>query len=65
MMGAWSDLRLNRDRSPELVRLAQKWVQHNVLGQAARSGMMLHLALAPHVAAIERIAQFAPTPSAS
>jgi tRNA(Arg) A34 adenosine deaminase TadA len=57
------NLRINRDRYPELVRLTLEVAQDDRLGQAARSGATLPDALAPHMEAIKQVARFAPTPS--
>jgi hypothetical protein len=58
------NLRLNRDRYPELARLALEVAQGDGLGQAAQSRTPLPLALAPYTAAIERTALSAPMSAA-
>lgn len=57
------NLQCNRDRYPELVRLALVVARGDELGSAARSGATLPDALEPHAEAIEQVAQFAPMPS--
>jgi tRNA(Arg) A34 adenosine deaminase TadA len=54
------NLRLNRARFPELVRLTLEVAKDDALGLAARAGMSLPRALAPHAAAIRHAATFAP-----
>jgi tRNA(Arg) A34 adenosine deaminase TadA len=56
------NVRINRDRYPELVRLTLEVAQGDGLGQAARSGAPLLIALAPHMEAVEQVTRFAPTP---
>jgi tRNA(Arg) A34 adenosine deaminase TadA len=58
------NLRINRGRYPELVRLTLVLAQGDGLGAAARSGATLPDAVEPHAEAIEQVAHFAPTPSA-
>jgi tRNA(Arg) A34 adenosine deaminase TadA len=54
------NVRINRDRYPELVRLTLEVAQGDRLGQAARSGAPLLVALASHLEAVEQITRFAP-----
>jgi hypothetical protein len=54
------DVRINRDRYPELVRLTLSVAQGDGLGNAARSGITLPDALAPYVEEIEQIARCCP-----
>ena len=54
------NLAKNRARYPELVRLTLDLAKQDALGQAARSGTRLPLALEPHADVIVRAAQFAP-----
>ena len=58
------NVRINRDRYPELVRLTLSVAQGDGLGKAARSGTALPNAVAPHAEAIEQVARSAPAPSA-
>lgn len=53
------NLKLNRDRYPKLVSLTLDLARLDALGQPARSGAALPVALAPHYAAIGRAAEFA------
>lgn len=54
--GESRNLKLNRDRYPELISLALDLAQDDALGTAARSGVTLPVALGDHVAAFERVA---------
>jgi len=54
------NLRMNRDRYPELVRLTLDVAQHDALGHSARAGIALPLALMPFDTMIVRAAAFAP-----
>lgn len=54
------NLRMNRARYPELVRLTLDLAKQDGLGHSARSGTRLPLALESHVDLIARAAQFAP-----
>jgi hypothetical protein len=54
------NLRMNRTRYPELVRLTLDLAKQDELGHSARSGIRLPLALEPHADVIVRAAQFAP-----
>lgn len=54
------NLRVNRDRYPELVRLTLDMAKDDTLGHAARAGTALPRALAPHVAAIRHAAARSP-----
>lgn len=58
------NLKKNRDRFPELIGLTLDLAEGDGLGQAARSGVALPLALAPYAAAIARVARHAPRPYA-
>jgi len=51
------NLKMNRSRSPELVRLTLDLAQGDSLGNSARSGATLPAALAPHEAALAAIAE--------
>jgi tRNA(Arg) A34 adenosine deaminase TadA len=54
------NLRMNRARYPELVRLTLDLAKQDALGHSSRSGTRLLLALAPHADLIVRASQFAP-----
>jgi len=54
------NLRMNRARYPELVRLTLDLVKQDALGHSNRSGTRLPHALEPHADLIVRTSQFAP-----
>ena len=54
------NLKLNRDRYPDLVRLTLDLAKADALGAPARSGTILPVALAPHSAVIRMAARHAP-----
>jgi hypothetical protein len=54
------NLRMNRARYPELVRLTLDLAKQDSLGNSNRSGTRLPLALEPHADLIVRTSQFAP-----
>jgi hypothetical protein len=54
------NLRMNRARYPELVRLTLDLTKQDVLGHSNRSGTRLPLALEPYADLIVRTSQFAP-----
>lgn len=58
-----SNLKLNRDRYPELVHLALDLARRDALGTTARSGTALPVALGPHYSAVAAVAAHAPTSS--
>ncbi len=54
------NLEKNRGRHPLLVEFTLDLARHSALGEAARSGMPLPEALAPHQPALEQVAGYAP-----
>ncbi len=54
------NLRMNRARYPELVRLTLDLAKQDALRHSTRSGTRLPLALEPHADLIVRASQFAP-----
>lgn len=57
------NLRTNHDRYPELVNLTLDLAQRDALGEAARSGTTLPVAVGAHYPVVERVAAHAPRPS--
>ena len=53
------NLKLNRDRYPELVRLTLDLAKAGTIGKAARSNIELPIALTPHYETILRVSQYA------
>jgi tRNA(Arg) A34 adenosine deaminase TadA len=53
------NLKMNRERYPELVRITLDLAKSDSLGQAARSGTTLVQALTPHAPALARVAELA------
>jgi tRNA(Arg) A34 adenosine deaminase TadA len=54
------NLRLNRERYPELVALTLELARQDALGPAARSGITMPAALGPYMAELGRVAAHAP-----
>ncbi len=54
------NLKLNRDRHPELVRLTLDLAKAGALGKAARSNIELPVALTPHYEMIQKVSHYAP-----
>jgi hypothetical protein len=54
------NLRLNRERHPELIDLTLRLAVDDSLGRAARSGVTLTDALTPHMLTLVQIAELAP-----
>jgi tRNA(Arg) A34 adenosine deaminase TadA len=54
------NLKMNRDRCPELIKLTLDLAERDALGKPARFGTTLPIALTPHYSTIERVAEHAP-----
>jgi len=54
------NLKLNRDRYPELVHLTLDLAEGDTLGKAARANIELPIALVPHFETIQQVSHYAP-----